>query len=106
MKPFRATSELDTAPTTLVGARHGTGGLDGLADEPLARPPTAEEQHAADLRAVGEIARAHDEIVAQIEKRIVGQRKVVEHLLTALFARGHCLFVGVPGLAKTLLIST
>jgi len=44
--------------------------------------------------------------VEQIEKRVVGQREVVEHLLIALFSRGHCLFVGVPGLAKTLLIST
>jgi MoxR-like ATPase len=37
---------------------------------------------------------------------VVGQREVVDHLLIALFSRGHCLFVGVPGLAKTLLIST
>jgi MoxR-like ATPase len=60
----------------------------------------------SDLDAVGEIARAHDELLGEIEKRIIGQRKVIEQLLTALFARGHCLFVGVPGLAKTLLIST
>jgi MoxR-like ATPase len=60
----------------------------------------------SDLEAVQEIARAHSEILEQIEKRIIGQRSVVDHLLTALFARGHCLFVGVPGLAKTLLIST
>jgi MoxR-like ATPase len=59
-----------------------------------------------DLEAVAEVARAADQIVAEIEKRVVGQRRVVQHLLTALFARGHCLFVGVPGLAKTLLIST
>jgi MoxR-like ATPase len=59
-----------------------------------------------DLRAVEELARARAEIVEQIEKRVVGQRDVVEHLLIALFSRGHCLFVGVPGLAKTLLIST
>jgi len=59
-----------------------------------------------DLEAVAEVARAHDELVAEIEKRIIGQRKVIEQLLIALFARGHCLFVGVPGLAKTLLIST
>jgi len=45
-------------------------------------------------------------MLGEIEKRIVGQREVVDHLLVALFARGHCLFVGVPGLAKTLLIST
>ncbi|MBP9203808.1 MAG: MoxR family ATPase [Kofleriaceae bacterium] len=60
----------------------------------------------SDLEAVAELAAAHRQLVAEIEKRIIGQRKVVEHLLTALFARGHCLFVGVPGLAKTLLIST
>lgn len=60
----------------------------------------------SDLEAVQEIAKAHGEIVSEIEKRIIGQRGVIEHLLTALFARGHCLFVGVPGLAKTLLIST
>ncbi|HEY8143119.1 MAG TPA: MoxR family ATPase [Kofleriaceae bacterium] len=60
----------------------------------------------ADLRAVEEIAAARREIAREIEKRIVGQSSVIDHLLTALFARGHCLFVGVPGLAKTLLIST
>jgi MoxR-like ATPase len=59
-----------------------------------------------DLRAVDEIARARAQIKAEVEKRIIGQELVVEQLLTALFARGHCLFVGVPGLAKTLLIST
>jgi len=44
--------------------------------------------------------------MAEINKRIIGQRRVIEQLLVALFARGHTLFVGVPGLAKTLLIST
>ncbi len=60
----------------------------------------------SDLEAVKEVARARAEIVREIEKRIIGQRQVIDHLLTALFSRGHCLFVGVPGLAKTLLIST
>ncbi len=59
-----------------------------------------------DLKAVEELAQARKSLVEQIEKRVVGQRAVVEHLLIALFSRGHCLFVGVPGLAKTLLIST
>jgi len=59
-----------------------------------------------DLEAVAAIARARHEIIEQIGKRIVGQRAVVENLLVALFSRGHCLFVGAPGLAKTLLIST
>ena len=59
-----------------------------------------------DLQAVEEIARARAEIVEQLSKRIVGQQEVIDQLLIALFARGHCLFVGVPGLAKTLLISS
>jgi len=60
----------------------------------------------SDLEAVKEVANAREEIARQIEKRIVGQKEVIDLLLTALFARGHCLFVGVPGLAKTMLIST
>src|SRR4051812_474927 len=60
----------------------------------------------SDLEAVAELADAHAQIVKEIEKRIIGQRRVVDQLLVALFARGHTLFVGVPGLAKTLLIST
>ena len=59
-----------------------------------------------DLRAVEELAHARQSIQREIEKRVVGQHEVIEHLLISLFSRGHCLFVGVPGLAKTLLIST
>ena len=60
----------------------------------------------ADLAAVRELHDARRLLLSEIEKRIVGQKEVVDSLLVALFARGHCLFVGVPGLAKTLLIST
>jgi len=59
-----------------------------------------------DLKAVESLAAARASVMAQIDRRVVGQREVVDHLLISLFARGHCLFVGVPGLAKTLLIST
>jgi MoxR-like ATPase len=69
--------------------------------EPLAAPGPRD-----DLRAVEELHEARRMLVGEIEKRIVGQKEVVDSLLVALFARGHCLFVGVPGLAKTLLIST
>jgi len=71
---------------------------------PLASPLSLEPGE--DLRNVAALADAKRQIVEQISKRIVGHDAVVEHLLVALFARGHCLFVGVPGLAKTLLIST
>ena len=52
------------------------------------------------------LAPTHDALVESIGKVVVGQRSVVELMLTALFADGHCLFVGVPGLAKTLLVQT
>ena len=72
-------------------------------------PETTPQTSAApkdDLHAVEELHEARRMLLGEIEKRIVGQKEVVDSLLVALFARGHCLFVGVPGLAKTLLIST
>jgi len=68
--------------------------------------PTTALNPEGDLRAVQELHEAKRMLLGEIEKRIVGQKDVVEALLVSLFARGHCLFVGVPGLAKTLLIST
>ena len=59
-----------------------------------------------DLAQVEEMCQKKAEITAEIKKVIVGQEKVIEEILIALFCRGHCLLVGVPGLAKTLLIST
>src|SRR5213080_4906247 len=55
---------------------------------------------------VRDLASAYEQMTEQIGKVIVGQNEVVEQLLMALFSRGHCLLVGVPGLAKTLLVST
>src|SRR5437868_8500084 len=59
-----------------------------------------------EAQAVRELATAYERMREQIGKVIVGQKAVVEQLLMALFSRGHCLLVGVPGLAKTLLVST
>jgi MoxR-like ATPase len=59
-----------------------------------------------DLAQVEEMGRKKAEILSEIKKVIVGQDKVIEEILIALFCKGHCLLVGVPGLAKTLLIST
>jgi MoxR-like ATPase len=61
---------------------------------------------ASDLEAVQRLNQAREKIVAELRKAIVGQDMVIEQLLTALFAGGHVLLVGVPGLAKTLLISS
>src|SRR4051795_12157595 len=60
----------------------------------------------SDAELIEELAQARARIAQEIAKRVVGQDAVIEQLLIALFSRGHCLFVGVPGLAKTLLIST
>jgi MoxR-like ATPase len=60
----------------------------------------------SDAAAVKEIAKNRQDIIHEINKVIIGQEDVIDQLLIALFSKGHCLFVGVPGLAKTLLINT
>ncbi len=52
------------------------------------------------------LEKAHRDLTAELKKVIVGQKEIIELLLVALFAGGHCILVGVPGLAKTLLVST
>jgi MoxR-like ATPase len=58
------------------------------------------------MDAVRKIREAFDDIKEQLARVIVGQDQVIEQLLIALFSRGHCMLEGVPGLAKTLMIST
>ena len=60
----------------------------------------------SDLEAVRKLTDAYQAIRAELAKVIVGQEQVLEYLLIAIFARGHGLLVGVPGLAKTLMVST
>jgi MoxR-like ATPase len=57
-----------------------------------------------DLAGLEELRTAHSQIREQIARQIVGQNEVVEELLMAVFARGHCILEGVPGLAKTLMV--
>ncbi len=59
-----------------------------------------------DLAAIERLNEGYRRIVNEMNKAVVGQKKVLEELLIAIFARGHCLLVGVPGLAKTLMIRT
>ena len=63
-------------------------------------------QTATDIETAETLKTARDNILTELKKRIIGQNEVIEQLLIALFSQGHCLLVGVPGLAKTLLIST
>ena len=70
----------------------GSGGVGNLQD--------------ADLQAVATLKAARGAIKSELAKVIVGQERVIDELLIAIFTRSHALLVGVPGLAKTLLIST
>jgi MoxR-like ATPase len=65
-----------------------------------------EEVSKDDLQAVEELKNNYKKIKKELAKVIVGQDAVIDELLISIFARGHCLLEGVPGLAKTLLIST
>ncbi|TWT99743.1 ATPase RavA [Botrimarina colliarenosi] len=60
----------------------------------------------SDIEAIQRLGDAYGRLTTELGKVIVGQQDVVEQLLIALFARGHCVLEGVPGLAKTLLIHT
>lgn len=63
-------------------------------------------ENSDDIKALEDLQSSYSRIKEELGKIIIGQQAVVEQLLIALLARGHCLLVGVPGLAKTLLIST
>jgi MoxR-like ATPase len=69
-----------------------------------ANPATVTTDH--DLQMLAQLQRAHADLKAQIGRRIVGHHTIVDNLVAAILAGGHCILVGVPGLAKTLLIQT
>src|SRR5207249_9991216 len=60
----------------------------------------------ADLRAAEQLTQTYQQLVQQLGRVIVGQNEVLKQVLIALFCQGHCILEGVPGLAKTLMISS
>src|SRR6202451_1686546 len=76
---------------------------------PLTPPPfpeTTSGTHQADREAVERLASGRTRIERELAKAIVGQKEIIEQMLIALFAGGHCLITGAPGLAKTLLVKS
>src|SRR5438034_958518 len=78
---------------------------------PLPRPPGSPLGHPAsrpqgDVELLERLGRARADLLAQVGRRIVGQKDVLDGILTAVFSGGHALLLGVPGLAKTLMVST
>ena len=65
---------------------------------------TSDQMHADDVAAIDELRQSYEQMCAELGKIIVGQQAVIEQLAICLFARGHALLMGVPGLAKTLMI--
>jgi MoxR-like ATPase len=79
---------------------------DKYTTEPTSAGEAPPELRQEDLEGVRKLQKAYEEIRKQLSKVIVGQDMVIEELLIAMFSRGHCMLEGVPGLAKTLMIST
>jgi MoxR-like ATPase len=63
-------------------------------------------QHRSEVEAADALKLAYEQITGEIGKVIIGQQEVVKFVLISIFSNGHCLLVGVPGLAKTLLVQT
>ena len=59
-----------------------------------------------DIKLVKQLTKTRDQFNVEISKRVLGQQEVIDHILIALLCKGHTLLVGVPGLAKTLLIKS
>jgi len=72
-------------------------------DEPEPQDPEMEK---SDLGAIKALNEAYTRMTDELAKAIVGQAAVIEQILIAMFSNGHCLLIGVPGLAKTLMVST
>src|SRR5205807_9888577 len=76
-----------------------------MATTPAPRSPISTPAQ-GDVELLERLATARTDLLAQVGRRIVGQQAIVDGILTAVFAGGHALLVGVPGLAKTLMVQT
>jgi MoxR-like ATPase len=124
-RPEKSLSVVRKGPPDSTPPAVGTGlpdspepvqGQEALAERPVEHLPSAPEDDRRRLAeedstgrppvAVERLTAARKRIVQQVARVIVGQEEVIDQLLISLFSRGHCLLEGVPGLAKTLLVST
>src|SRR2546425_1251339 len=112
MSPFAAKIALRPCkfpPAGKGGVSPGRGGArppvaTAAPSIPTATPAANWPRIEGDLSAIERLNDGYRRITKELSKTIVGQTDVIEQLLIAVFAKGHCLLVGVPGLAKTLMI--
>ena len=67
---------------------------------------TPKELSGGDVKAIEELRSSYEDITSEVGKIIIGQDAVIERMLTCMLSRGHALLMGVPGLAKTLLVNS
>src|SRR3989449_4803192 len=72
-------------------------------EQPIERPRVSSDKISEYL---AQFSQARNQIIEQLRRTVVGQSDVIEQVMAAVFTGGHCLLVGVPGLAKTLIVST
>lgn len=94
MDALKEAKPADGSPNELGESRYKTAQLS-------TEPPAPD-----DVAAVERLLKARKQITEELAEKIVGMDQVIDELLIAIFARGHCLLMGVPGLAKTLLVSS
>ena len=95
----------ESAEAEVTAAPEESASTPPAVDTPVP-PPVPEDPKARDADLVNRMSNCHQQIQTELSKVIVGQKDVVEQILIALFAGGHCLITGAPGLAKTLLVKS
>jgi MoxR-like ATPase len=108
--PEGATSEVGSKPvksrTGIAAAGKPKTVISATKPKTKTRPAFQVSSSGDDIQIAKDLNEAYRRMTEQISRVIVGQKEVIEQVLVAIFCRGHALLVGVPGLAKTLLVST
>jgi MoxR-like ATPase len=106
-EPAPSAARAESVPAMPIMAAVAAEEMDEVKPVAIPAPPTpGGPRIEGDLSAIERLNDGYRRIRKELSKAIVGQERVIEELLISVFARGHCLLVGVPGLAKTLMIRT
>ena len=105
-----AAEELASSPQPTLPVEKKENRAQGSSEDIMSEPPVVTKEGVsafeADRETVDRLISGRAQIEAELSKVIVGQKEVIEQILIALFAGGHCLITGAPGLAKTLLVKS
>ena len=103
--PFATSRFTHPSPRIRIATSVGFRCLSPTVSLFMSQSPLSSPLPEDDVAAIDDLRQAYGRLSAELGKIIIGQQKVIEQLAICLFARGHALLMGVPGLAKTLLIS-